>query len=420
LAEHGVSEVITAIGWALLAFSLIGALYTFASGWAVGWFFSRQPAAEASLPPVTILKPLHGDEPGLRACLEGFCTQDYPSPIQIIFGVRDPFDPAIQVVRALAADFPRLDIEMVIDDRVYGANLKISNLVNMERLAKHPVIVVADSDVSVSPDYLRRLAAALSPSEVGYVSCAFVGVPTGTLWSKLSAMAINYHFLPSVAFGLGIRLAKPCFGPTMAFRRDVLDQAGGFIRFVDHLADDYEIGQAIRDLGYGFAIPPMTIGHGCPERSGRSLITHELRWARTIRLIDPASYAGSIVCHPAISVLAAVLLLHGSVASLVALGVVCLSRIYVMVMVDRALNAKLGLWWMAPIRDLLSVAIYLSAYVGKTVMWRGRRFRIGAAGKLIPHDRNPALARRAPVLTVESVHHAVDRHVVSQEPSFPA
>ncbi|MGC1303572.1 MAG: bacteriohopanetetrol glucosamine biosynthesis glycosyltransferase HpnI, partial [Caulobacteraceae bacterium] len=281
------SEVVAAIGWAMFAFASLGVVYTVVTGLAVDWFLSRPTPSATEFPPVTILKPLHGDEPGLRACLEGFCTQDYPGPVQIIFGVRDSFDPAIRIVRDLARDHPGLDIELVIDDRLYGTNLKISNLINMDRQVKHPIVVLADSDVSVSRDYLRCLVGALADPQIGFATCAFVGVPTGNLWSRLSAMAINHHFLPSVAFGIRLGWAKPCFGPTVAFRKAVFAEAGGFARFADHLADDFEIGRAIRELGYGFAVPPLLIGHGCPERNGRSVVSHELRWARTIRLIDP-------------------------------------------------------------------------------------------------------------------------------------
>ncbi len=397
-------EVIGTIGWIVLVVSLLGACYSLGAGAAVGWFFSRASPAASEFPAVSILKPLHGDEPGLRACLDGFCIQDYPAPVQIIFGVRDASDAAIPIVRALALDNPGLHVDLVVNGGLYGSNLKISNLINMERLIRHPVVVLADSDVTVRRDYLRRLVAALSAPGVGFATCAYVGRSTGNLWSRLSAMAIDLHFLPSVAFGLRLKLARPCFGPTIAFRKDVLDQIGGFRPFADHLADDYEIGRAIRGLGYGFAIPPLVIGHGCPERDARSLVSHELRWARTIRMIDPLSYAGSAVCHPLPWALLAVVLLQGAVASVAALTAVLLSRLFVLGQVNRAAGVRDAAWWLLPARDLLSFAIYLSAYLVKTVSWRGHRFRLGPKGVLVPHvsraqhgsDRRPRRGTIAP------------------------
>ena len=215
-----------------------------------------------------------------------------------------------------------------------------------------------------------------------------MGVPTGNLWSQLAAMAINHHFLPSVAFGLRLKLAKPCFGPTIAFRRTVLHEAGGFIRFADRLADDFEIGRAIRELGYTFAVPNLVIGHGCPERNARHLIGHEMRWAKTIRLIDPRAYAGSVVCHPLICALLAIVALHGAAASLGALGLVFAARLFVMARVDRMTGCG-GPLWLAPARELLSAMIYVWAYVGDTVSWRDRRFRVSPTGVLTAHTLAP-------------------------------
>ncbi len=384
--------MIADLGWVFLALSLIGAVYTCASALALGWFCSRKSSPEATCPPVTILKPLHGDEPDLLNCLSGFCVQDYPAPVQIVFGVRDGGDAAIDVVRRLATQHPDVDIQLVVDERVHGANLKISNLVNMEPYARHAVLVIADSDVSVPSDYLRRLTAALAPPEIGFATCAFVGVPTGNHWSRLAAMAINHHFLPSVALGLRLKLAKPCFGPTMAFRRTVLQQAGGFIRFADRLADDFEIGRAIRELGYGFAVPNLMVGHGCPERTARHLISHELRWAKTIRLVDPLAFAGSFVCHPVIWALAAIAVLGGSPLSLGALGLVIGARLLVMFQVDRLTRCG-GPLWLAPLRELLSAAIHVWAYVGDRVTWRDRSFRLTGQGVLLQERRIDVLPK---------------------------
>ena len=372
------------LGFAFLILATLATIYTFASGLALNWLFARAQTVGVDYPSVTILKPLHGDEPGLMSCLSGFCDQDYPGVVQIVFGVRDVMDPAIKVVRRLQRLYPNIDIEIVLDDRVYGPNLKISNLVNMDRHARHPLLVIADSDVSVPPDYLRRLVDALTAPNVGFATCVFVGVPTGNLWSQLAAMAINHHFLPSVAFGLRIGMAKPCFGPTIALKRTVLDEVGGFIRFVDRLADDFEIGRAIRELGYDFAVPNLVIGHGCPERSLHHLLGHELRWAKTIRLIDPFGYAGSIVCHPMISALAAIVLLRATPASLGVAALAVAARLFVISRVDR-LTPGGGRLWLTPARELLSAAVYLWAYVGRTVSWRGRRFVIGPHGVLVAH-----------------------------------
>ena len=259
-----------------------------------------------------------------------------------MFGVRDATDTAIPVVRALRLDHPDLDIDLVVDARLYGANLKVSNLINMEPFIRHPLVVLADSDVAVRPDYLRTVTADLARPEIGFVTCAFVGRPTGNFWSRFTAMSIDYHFLPSVAFGLRLKLAKPCFGPTIAMRRSTLERIGGFRPFVDHLADDFEIGRRIRALGFGFVVPPAVIGHGCPERSAHSMASHELRWARTIQVIDPLSYLGSAVCHPLPWALLGAVLLRGAATGDAALAAVLLSRTFL------AGRVGPGGWWAQP------------------------------------------------------------------------
>ena len=378
-------EIVSALGWIFVAASLAGGLYALMAGFLVGRMFRRQPPPAAALPAMSVLKPLHGAEPGLRCHLESFCVQAYPAPVQIIFGVQDPFDPAIEVVRGLQADHPDVDIELVIDQRLYGSNRKVSNLVNMERLARHPAIVLADSDIGVPPDYLSRLAAALAAPGVGFVTCPYVGKPTGNGWSQLAAMAINYHFLPSVALGVTLKLASPCFGSTIALRKETLDEIGGFLPLANVLADDFEIGRSIRAHGYGFALLPLVTTHACPEMELREVVAHELRWARTIRGIDPAGFFGSGVSHALPIALIGAALLHFSLPATLVLAFTAASRLYLMREVDLATGAKAGARWMTLGRDLLSFTIFLGALLVNSVSWQGRRFRIDADGVLSPY-----------------------------------
>ena len=377
--------VVAGLGWGLVILALVGVVYTVGATLALGWFVSRSSAADlGTYPPATILKPLHGDEPGLRDFLRGFFEQDYPAPVQIVFGVRDASDPALEVARGLAIEHPSVQVVIVTDDRLHGSNAKVSNLINMEDAIRHPVVVLADSDVRVAPDYLRRVVAPLSRDEIGFVTCAYRGVATGNAWSEFSVMAIDHHFLPSVAFGLWLGLAKPCFGPTIAMRRSVLDQIGGFRSFANHLADDFEIGRAIRALGYGFETPPLLVGHGCPEQSAARLLGHELRWARTIRMIDPVSYMGSVICHPLPWALSAAVLMHASPAALATLALVLAARGTLIIRIDRALGRKPSTWMLWPVRDVLSAAVHLGAFFTSSVSWKGRTFTIGRGGMMIP------------------------------------
>lgn len=374
------------LGWLSGAVAIIGSVYAVAAALLVRRFFSRAEPVAAELPPVTVLKPLHGEEPWLRTHLEAFCAQDYPAPVQLIFGVQDPFDPAIEVVRDLQRRWPGRDIELVIDERVYGLNRKVSNLANMESRIRHEVVVLADDDIGVGPTYLAQVVSALAPPEVGFVTCAYVGKALGGVWSDISAMAVNYHFLPSVAVGMALKLAKPCFGATIALRKSTLDEIGGFMPFANQLADDYEIGRAIAAVRPDFAAPPLVVTHACPETSLAEVVAHELRWAKTIRTIDPAGFAGSAVTHALPWAILSALTLGGAPGMGILL-IAFAARLFLRFQVDRATGAGVGAWWLIPLRDLLSFTLFVATFLTRSVTWRGAQLQVGGDGVLLSQPR---------------------------------
>jgi ceramide glucosyltransferase len=376
----------TALGLVLGGLACASAAYSLVAALFVRRFFQSEtgqtPELPAAAPTVTILKPLSGDEPRLRAHLESFCRQDYPGDVQIVFGVQDSNDPAIRCVEALQRDFPDRDLQLVVSTREYGSNRKISNVINIAREARHDVLVLADSDVGVGPAYVRDIVTALSAPGVGLVTRLYRGEPLSGLWSQLSAMAIDHHFLPSVIVGLATKRARPCFGSTIALRRSVLERAGGFNAFANCLADDNAIGEAVRGLGLLVAIPPMTVTHACTERSLADLVAHELRWARTIRTIDPVGFAGSIVTHPLPLGLVSAAASGFSPAAATVLLVALACRAALLYQVDRSLGVQDRRWWLWPVRDVLSFIIFLATFFGRSVTWRKRRFRVEPNGML--------------------------------------
>jgi ceramide glucosyltransferase len=288
--------------------AVLGCAYALAAAWIAGRFGRTAIMPAARYPAVTILKPLHGAQPQLYGSLAGFCAQDYPSPVQIVCGVADPADPAIATVRDLITAFPQADLELVICSRQHGANRKVSNLINMCVEARHDVLVISDSDIVVDRNYLKTIAASLGQPGVGIVTLPYGGIAAAGLWAEFAAAAIDYHFLPNVLVGLRLGLATPCFGSTIAIERPTLAAVGGLEAVADYLADDYALGALVRGAGLTVAIPGATVMHVCTERSLRELFVHELRWARTVRAIDPPGYAGLAITHALpLAVLAAVL-----------------------------------------------------------------------------------------------------------------
>ncbi len=368
---------------ALLAgICLAGSLYLLLAAGAVRRFARASiPRAVAPIP-VTILKPLHGEDAQLYENLHSFCTQHYPC-FQVIFGVRDPADPAIPIVRRLIAALPDCDIALVVDPSVSGSNYKVSNLENMIAVAKHDIFVIADSDMRVGPDYLTAVTAPLAEAEIGLVTCLYRGRPVAGLSSRLAAMFVNHGFLPSALIGERMRPGDACFGATMALRRDIYATIGGFAALRDQLADDYALGAAIRRAGKRIVLSPQLVDTMMADPDLRAMIGHELRWARTIRLIAPIGFAASVVTHPLALSLIATLALGFPPAMLAVLAIVLACRLAMVRIIDRALDLPAANLWLVPIRDMLSFAVFIASFLGNRVAWRDSTFRIAADGRLV-------------------------------------
>ena len=373
------------IGWVLAAIALVGTAYTLLAARLVGRFMQNPQGPAHHSPAVTILKPLHQGEPELSRNLETFFAQNYDGAVQILFGVHDERDPAIEVVRALQAKYPQSDTAIVIDAALYGANAKVSNLINMLPTARHDTLVLSDSDIAVGPKWLSQVTAALARPGVGIVTCLYTGEPAKDghkLWSSLAAMSTSYTFLPNAVLGTSLGLAAPCFGSTIALKRQTLDEVGGFAAFADQLADDYEMGRAVRSKGYTLAIPAMGVGHTAAENSARDLFRHELRWTRTIRLVNPAGHVGSFVTHSFAFALLAAIFLGFNPASLGILALALSARLILKSRIDGHFGTYAGPYWLMPLRDLLSFAVFLVSLFGETVHWRGTHFAVEPSGAM--------------------------------------
>jgi ceramide glucosyltransferase len=384
-----VSDMIGLLANLLVAVAALGCLYLLVGCVALLAFAARRRATGCAPVPVTILKPLHGAEPCLSRRLASFCRQNYAASVQVICGVQDPADPAVAIARLLATspDAPRFDL--VVDARAHGSNPKISNLINMLATAQHDVLVMADSDIEVGSDYLARIVAELQRPGVGAVTCLYHGVPLSGRWSSHAALGINTHFLPNAVTALALRLARPCFGSTIAISRSLLSRVGGLAAFADQLADDYEIGQAVRKAGHEVAIPPFTLGHVCFHERLRGLFARELRAARTVRSIAPVGYAGAFLTHPFPLALAGALL--GGEYALVVAAAALACRAALCICAERAFQLPRQPYWLIPSRDLLSFGVYVWSFFGMRVQWRGSRYRVAADGSLLS-DRREAKA----------------------------
>lgn len=371
---------------------IFAALYSVAALGCAARHGRSRPSRSDCSPPVTILKPLRGDDGQLYENLASFCRQDYRS-FEIVFGVRDRHDPAIVVVNRLIQDFPDLELKLVIDDRTIGTNLKVSNLANLVRPAKHDILMVVDSDMRVGPDYIRAVIGPLAEPHVGLVTCLYRGVAPSGVASTLGAMFINEWFFPAALVGTHLESLRHAFGATIACRRQTLGAIGGFEALADYLADDYMLGRLVSRLGLRVALVPYLVDNIITEPNVRGLLVHELRWARTFRTLRPLPYFCSLFTFGIpLSLLWLVVSMGGSVAVIATaahVGLRCIGRIAL----SRSLGQHLR-WadtWLVPIRDVLSFLVGIVSFLGRTVRWNDAELRLLPDGRL---QRGPDAANR--------------------------
>ena len=339
------------------------------------------PAAIGGAVHVSVLKPLCGAEPRLYDNLATLCKQSVTGQ-QIVCGVRDPDDPAIAVVQRLRQDFPDIDIALVIDPRVHGSNLKVSNLINLAEQARHDLLVVADSDIAVPPDYLARVTAPLGDARTGVVTCLYRGRAVAKGWPQLGAQFIDDWFAPSVRIAHAGGSRSFAFGATIALRRDALQAVGGFEALKDRLADDYWLGELTRRLKLQTVLSDVVVTTDVTERTLKDLWRHELRWMRTIRSLNTAGFAFTFITFSWPMLLLGLILNHAPLGwMLFAAGAIARN-------LQAATAAGPGAILRAPLRDALLLAEWAAALTGSRVRWRQQTLSV--------HDAQPLLPERTP------------------------
>lgn len=336
-------------------------------------------ASSTFLPAISILKPLKGIDPEMYESFRSHCLQDYPK-YEIVFGVSDPHDPAVDKVKELQRDFPARKIQLVYCPNALGTNIKVSNLSQMTAAAEHEYLIVNDSDIRVERDYLRRVIAPLSDPGIGMVTCLYRGVAAPTLGSCLEALGISTDFSPSVLAARqlehGIRFG---LGSTLCFRRRDLEELGGFSAFLDYLADDYELGKRIAELGLRVDISDVVVETFLPPYSFWEFLSHQLRWARGIKDARHGGYFGLMFTFGTFWAVLALAASRTASWAWIALAAVLVLRSATALIVggtilrDRQVRKY---FLLIPLRDLIAVAIWIASFAGNTVTWRGSRFNL--------------------------------------------
>jgi ceramide glucosyltransferase len=374
----------------------------------------RAPLADFA-PDVSVLKSLKGLDPGMMDAFRSHCQQSYAGEVELLFGVASLEDPAVTAVEQLKAEFPERRIRLIECPEQLGTNGKVSTLVQLAEQASYPFLLVNDSDITVGPRYLEQVMACFAPAEsssgakarvysdgvmrglnppppsessfseipaqeVGLVTALYRGRAHGTLASKLEALNI------ATAFQAGVLLSKWIegglhygLGSTLAVRREALDKIGGFLPLVNHLADDYELGARVAQAGYRVALSVEVVETNIAPYGWRDFIDHQLRWERAVRESRPWGYAGLLFTHGLGWALVNALASGLSPLSLGLLGLSCLLRLALaVVMGDGVLGDRrvLPRLWLVPLCDLVAMGVWVAGFAGNTIVWRGERFAL--------------------------------------------
>jgi ceramide glucosyltransferase len=388
------------------------------------WRAARRFPLHQPLPPpsrcpaVTLLKPLKGTDAFTAANLRSWLEQDYVGEVQVLFGVADPHDPVVGVVNELLRTVPNRDAQLVVCPERPGANAKVSQLIQLEARAKHEILVVSDADVRAPAHLLRNLVALLEepaapaadasadPRPVGLVTCFYRVAESGALTpaTRWEAVAVNADFWSQVLQGLTFRELDFALGAVMALRRGDLSRIGGFGALADYLADDFQLGRRMVCSGRRVALCPVVVECWSPPARWGEVWRHQLRWARTIRVCQPGLYAlsllGNATLWPLAWLLAAVALAWGqahggsgvgagdnaSVLFSLGCGAAFLAvRVATAGDLQRRLTQHPASWtnaWWVPLKDLLQVALWVGAFAGRRIEWRGEWYRVQRDGRL--------------------------------------
>jgi ceramide glucosyltransferase len=372
--------------FALLCLALLSLLLALWQ-WVVAWRFPLHSRVldKSFTPAVTLLKPLKGWDAKNADCLRSWLKQDYSGPVQVLFGIASPQDPAAEPVRQLLKEHPGCNAQLVLCQESLGVNAKVSNLIQLLRCAQHEIIVVSDADVLVAPDYLLNAVAPLRAPEIGLVNSFYRLANPATLAMHCEAIAINADFWSQVLQGQSLQPLDFALGAVMITRREQLARIGGFEALADYLADDFQLGNRIVRTGKRIALCPVVVDCLSPPMGWQEVWAHQLRWSRTIRVCKPVPYAFSILSNATLWPLAW-LVAQPTPGVLLTVGFCLLVRV-VMAQTLQGRLAPAGnsirYWWLAPAKDLIHFALWVLAFFGNHIEWRGQRFRLQRDGKLV-------------------------------------
>jgi len=351
-------------------------------------YLSVRPPQGQGTEPISILKPLAGLDLDLESNLRTFFEQDYPA-FEILFAVRTEGDPAAQVVVRLQQEYSKIRSRLVVTGEPAYPNAKVFSLERMLEVAANDLVVMSDSDIRVTPNFLQIASSEFQQRRVGIATCPYRAVPGRSLWSKLEATGMNTGFWGGALVARMLEGMRFAVGPTIIARRSVLESIGGFARLRDYLAEDFVMGQFAADAGYGVILSSYVVEHHIGSASLRENIAHRVRWARSTRRSRPAGYIGQLFTMP-FPVALMVCAFSPAWWPVLPVGL-AVRAIAAHTVSARVLGAKLN-WELLPVEDVIGFLSWIAGFFGNTISWRGRRYRLFADGRFAQmREHNPTL-----------------------------
>jgi ceramide glucosyltransferase len=380
---------------AVLAITLVGTLtstaYLILVVAGVLRFVKRRRELLASAdytPPVSLLKPVHGLEPNLEENLESFFRQDYPE-FELLFCARVASDPALAVARRLAQKYPGVKARILTCGEPPWTNAKLYSLEAMWKQAAHDLLVISDSDVRVSPEYLRQIIKPFANPKVGMTTCIYRGLPAGGFWTELEAFGFSVEMTAGVVVADLLEGMKFALGPTMVVRRACVEALGGFGFMADYCADDYILGNRVAESGMEVVLSHHSIDHMVFHHSFLASMRHQVRWMRSTRFSRPKGHFGTVLTYA--MPYGVFGLIAGLASGHAALGWTLLGAAFV----NRAIQSiaagyfvagdrkALTRAWLYPLRDLLGSILWIGSYLSSKIDWRGEEYRLTAGGRML-------------------------------------
>jgi ceramide glucosyltransferase len=351
----------------------------------------QKSAAPDFAPAISILKTLKGCDDTTAASLESWFKQTYAGPLEIIFGVADAADPVCEIVRRLTAENPGRNARLIVCENPDGANAKMAKLAQIEKLAAYDLILISDADVRVPPDFLGSFVVPLRDEKAALVNCFYRLANPATKAMQWEAVAINADFWGQVLQSQSLKPMDFALGAAILMRRRALQEIGGFAALKDCLADDFQLGRRIARNGHRIALCPVVVECWDAPQTWTQVWKHQLRWARTIRVCQPAPYFFSILSNaslwPALWLAAAAigenLCAAGAAVLLLLLRILVAQQFQARFTPDRKLTSPA---WLVPVKDLSHAVLWLAAFTGGTIEWRGRRMKVLPDGTLRVED----------------------------------